>query len=71
MDFAFRRAVSQARRHGDLYFASLLCDVLLNAIVTHVVGDRPDRIEPRERKRRPKNYKFMTEPRQTFKRLAA
>ena len=26
MDFAFRRAVSQARRHGDLYFASLLSE---------------------------------------------
>src|SRR5687768_14278726 len=24
MDWAFRRAVAQARRHGDLYFASLL-----------------------------------------------
>lgn len=43
------------------------CTTLLNAITTHRVGDRPDRIEPRERKRRPKNYKLMVEPRQTFK----
>jgi len=36
---------------------------LLKAIATQVVGDRPDRIEPRERKRRPKAYKLLTEPR--------
>ncbi len=47
------------------------CEALLNAIATHVVGDRPDRFEPRERKRRPKNYKFMVEPRQNFKKRAA
>jgi hypothetical protein len=26
MDFAFRRAISEARRHGNLYFASLLTE---------------------------------------------
>jgi hypothetical protein len=26
MDLAFRQAVAQARRHGKLYFASLLSD---------------------------------------------
>ncbi|HUG89195.1 MAG TPA: hypothetical protein VML55_00070, partial [Planctomycetaceae bacterium] len=29
---------------------------LLIAIATHKVGDRPDRVEPRLRKRRPKPY---------------
>jgi hypothetical protein len=47
------------------------CTTLLNAVATHRVGDRPNRIEPRERKRRPKNYKFMVEPRRTFKRRVA
>lgn len=32
MDVAFRRAVAEARRHGDLYFAGLLPeDRILNA----------------------------------------
>jgi hypothetical protein len=47
------------------------CKTVLSAIITHVVGNRPDRYEPRERKRRPKNYKFMVKPRQTSKRRAA
>ena len=33
--------------------------------------DRPDRYEPRVKKRRPKNYKFMRQPRQDYKRAAA
>ena len=37
---------------------------------THVVGDRPDRYEPRVKKRRPKNYKLRRMPRQVYKRLA-
>ena len=47
------------------------CDTLLVAVATHEVGDRPDRIEPRVRKRRPKNYKLMRQPRDMYKRLAA
>lgn len=43
------------------------CDALLRAIATHVVDDRPDRYEPRVRKRRPKNYRLMTMPRQDYK----
>jgi hypothetical protein len=41
------------------------------AIATHVVGNRPDRIEPRLRKRRPKPDKHLRKPRPTYKRLAA
>jgi hypothetical protein len=37
---------------------------LLEAIATHRVGDRPDRVEPRKRKRRPKHYPLLTVPRQ-------
>jgi putative transposase len=47
------------------------CDTLLEAIAAHVVGDRPDRFEPRLRKRRPKPYKHLREPRENYKRRAA
>jgi hypothetical protein len=47
------------------------CETVLDAIATHVVGDRPDRYEPRVKIRRPKPYKLMTEPRQNYKRRAA
>jgi hypothetical protein len=47
------------------------CDALLEAIATHVVGERPDRYEPRVKKRRSKNYKLMREPRASYKRRAA
>ena len=47
------------------------CQALLEAIATHVVGNRPGRFEPRVKKRRPKKYKFMREPRQNYKRRMA
>lgn len=47
------------------------CRTLLVAIATHVVGNRPDRFEPRVRKRRPKSYPLMRQPRQVYKRQAA
>lgn len=47
------------------------CDALLDALATHEVGDRPDRYEPRVKKRRPKQYRKMTKPRHEYKRLAA
>jgi hypothetical protein len=43
-------------------------DALLTAIATHTVGDRPDRNEPRLRKRRPKPYKHLRRPRADYKR---
>jgi len=46
------------------------CETVLHAIATHEVGRRPDRFEPRVRKRRPKNYKLMSQPRQNYKRRA-
>ena len=36
---------------------------LLRAVVTHRVNDRPDRIEPRAVKRRPKKLVYLNEPR--------
>jgi hypothetical protein len=46
------------------------CDALLEAIATHVVGDRPDRFEPRVKKRRPKSYTYMSQPRENYKKRA-
>jgi len=47
------------------------CTALLKAIADHTVGDRPDRVEPRVKKRRPKPYRKMTKPRQEYKNRAA
>lgn len=47
------------------------CDDLLEAIASHVVGNRPDRWEPRLRKRRPKPYKHLREPRKNYERRVA
>lgn len=48
------------------------CESLFAAIATHTVGNRPNRIEPRVKKRRPKKYKLMREPRENYrKRMAA
>lgn len=37
---------------------------LLRIIAAEQVPDRPDRVEPRARKRRPKSYRLLTKPRQ-------
>lgn len=47
------------------------CEAVLKAITTHVVGNRPDRFEPRVRKRRPKHYPLMRKPRENYKRRMA
>jgi hypothetical protein len=47
---------------GDLY------ERLLDAVAGHRVGDRPDRCEPRRRKRRPKPYDRLMKPRHEAKR---
>ena len=41
---------------------------LIDAITTHRVADRPDRFEPRLRKRRHKKYFFLVKPRNETKR---
>jgi hypothetical protein len=53
----FSAAVNRRR---DL---TVFYDALLRAIATHKVPHRPNRYEPRVRKRRPKSYPFMTKPR--------
>jgi hypothetical protein len=41
---------------------------ILDAVATHRVADRPDRFEPRQRKRRQKKYDRMMKPRNVLKR---
>ena len=64
---AFRPTLAHARseRLPSLY------QELLKAVASHEIGNRPDRLEPRQRKRRPKPYKLMTKPRQEARRRYA
>jgi len=48
-----------------------LCQELLDAIATHRVADRPDRFEPRLKKRRKDYCGWLTEPRAELKRKMA
>ncbi len=52
----------------DSEFRTSLYQRLLDAIAIHRVADRPDRFEPRLRKRRPKHYGFLRKPRHQTKR---
>jgi hypothetical protein len=49
------------QRRNELYRA------VLRVVATHRVNDRPDRIEPRAVKRRPKKQVYLTEPRSLAK----
>ena len=44
-----------------------LYDELLNVIASHHVADRPDRFEPRKKKRRRMPYDLLTKPRKEAK----
>jgi hypothetical protein len=56
---AFRPAIAHVPREQLV----ALYEHMLTAIASHEIGNRPDRLEPRQRKRRPKPYKLMTKPR--------
>ncbi len=56
-EFAERLLDGSGPRREQLY------DWLLVAIAAHHVNDRPDRVEPRARKRRPKQYPRLMQPR--------
>jgi Transposase DDE domain len=47
------------------------CRALLDVIASHIVGNRPDRYEPRRIKRRPKPHALLLKPRREYKRHAA
>lgn len=53
--------------------SQLLCvyRLMLEVIASHEISHRPDRLEPRQRKRRPKPYNLMTKPRTQARRLEA
>lgn len=53
--------------HRGCSFREQLYGQLLDCIATHRVADRPDRFEPRLRKRRPKHYAFLRKPRNVIK----
>jgi hypothetical protein len=56
---------------GSAKSVEVICEALAQSIAAHVVGNRPDRHEPRVRKRRPKEYAYMTKPRGEYKKHAA
>ena len=56
------------RGQRDRAFRVDLYQHLLDAVATHRVADRPDRFEPRRRKRRPKPYDRLMKPRHEAKR---
>ena len=47
---------------------SAIYSQILDVLVVHRVGDRPDRFEPRRRKRRNDRYDLLTKPRDVMKR---
>jgi hypothetical protein len=51
----------------DTAFRRHLYQQLLDAIASHRVADRPDRYEPRLKKRQPKHYGFPRKPRHETK----
>lgn len=64
---AFQPLIAIQGEHDSTHRRSLY-QQLLDAVATHRVADRPDRIEPRQRKRRQKKYDRMMKPRHELKR---
>lgn len=67
---AFQPLIACHENCGPSYREELYQNVL-DAIVRHRVGDRPDRFEPRKKKRRPKGYARLMKPRHVLKRKMA
>jgi hypothetical protein len=55
--------------HKGATFRQQLYQQLLKAVASHRIADRPDRFEPRKRKRNPRKAEKMTKPRWELKRL--
>jgi hypothetical protein len=64
---AFQPVIALRGQH-DAAFRGELYQQLLDAVASHIVGDRPDRYEPRRKKRRPKPYDRLMKPRHQAKR---
>jgi hypothetical protein len=67
---AFQRLIDQ-RTARDAANRLRMYHCLLDAIATHRVADRPDRYEPRLKKRRRNHYGWLTKPRAEIKRQMA
>lgn len=65
---AFQTLISFQGNKG-VAFRQELYRQLLEAVATHRVANRPDRFEPRKRKRNPRKAEKMTKPRWELKRL--
>jgi hypothetical protein len=65
------RPLLELRGAGDAARRLGLYHDLLDAIATHRVADRPDRYEPRVKKRRRNHYGWLTQPRAELKRKMA
>jgi hypothetical protein len=63
---AFQPVIAIQSRHDSTTRIGLYHQ-LLNAVAMHRVAARPDRFEPRLRKRRPKHYGFLRKPRRQTK----
>lgn len=64
---AFQPLIAREAQHSAAVRTTIYHQ-LLDAIVVNRVADRPDRIEPRLRKRRPKHYGFLRKPRRETQR---
>jgi hypothetical protein len=64
---AFQPLIAIQGQH-DSMLRSRLYQQLLDAVAVHRVAERPDRYEPRLKKRRPKHYAFLRKPRHEVKR---
>ena len=65
---AFQPVIALQGEHASAASRMDVYQQVLDAIATHRVADRPDRFEPRLRKRRPKHYGFLRKPRRETKR---
>jgi hypothetical protein len=52
---------------SSVHSVAAYCEVLARSMAAHVVGNRSNRYEPRVRKRRPKEYAYMTKPRAQYR----
>ncbi len=72
---SFKGAVTTVREWAPVLAAAptrrrrWLHQQLLIVLARDPLPDRPDRVEPRARKRRPKNYQLLTKPRQQFREI--
>jgi hypothetical protein len=65
---AFQPLIAMQDERASVAERMRIYHLILDAIATHRVADRPDRFEPRLRKRRPKHYAFLRKPRAEMKR---